>query len=97
MAPVLSINSFDTINDIGTIVNDSSANSDDTHAENVTVLAVQQLENFYSCINCKKSVKPNVKAACETVQKLLSPNLSARLMIEHNNDIVTVKAFMMFF
>ena len=80
-------------------MNDSSADSNDTHAENVTVLAVQQLENFYSCINCKKSMQPNVKAnigicdSCETVQKLLSPKLSAKLMIEYNNDIVTVKAY----
>ena len=91
--------SVEPIDDIGPVINEPSADSDETLIEGVTVLGVQQLDEVYSCIHCKKSVQPTKNSSlgicdtCQTAQKLASPKLSAKLIFEHQKNIITVKAY----
>ena len=94
--------SFNIIDDIGEVVDDSfDTDSEDSLIQEVKVIGVYQLENIYTCFHCKKgNVKPDndhygTCTICDMAQVLKESKLTAKLFLE-TLDIakhVTVRAY----
>ena len=88
----------DHISDIGPVADDSDEENDDILLNGVTITGVQQLDTNYYCITCNKSIQPGPKpnigicSTCNTAQKLSTPKVSAKLILDHQNKNITVRA-----
>ena len=88
----------DHISDIGPVADDSDEENDDILLNGVTITGVQQLDTNYYCITCNKSIQPGPKpnigicTTCNTAQKLSTPKVSAKLILDHQNKNITVRA-----
>ena len=92
--------SFDNISDLSDIDDHDSSDNDEEQLLAATVIAVQQLDTLYTCINCKKSVKPGTKQnigvcdGCGTMQKLSNPRITAKLFMQDKDQCrVTLRAY----
>lgn len=91
--------SVEDVTDIEDIVQDSDTD-DEEQLIATSVLAVQQLEKLYTCINCKRNVQPHTKpslgvcSSCNTVQKLSTPKLTAKLfLLDEEQQRTTLRAY----
>ena len=79
-----------TVEDISDIENLDSEDEEQYLSE-VTIIGVQQLDTFYTCMNCKKHVEPTTDiggtcSSCKTTQRLYNPKVSAKLFIKGKGD-----------
>ena len=78
---------------------EDSSEDDDESITEASVVGVQSLDKFFSCLNCKKAVEPTndvfgTCTSCNTTQKRSNPKVSAKIFIQSskNQSPVSVRA-----
>ena len=92
--------SIDSIKDIKGAVKHvpSPEHAENESLEDVTVMGIKQLDDFYTCMNCSKHfLSPNSQIGtcdtCGTTQKLSAPYTTAKLIVECGGKKFTLRAY----